>query len=130
MGHPDGAHTHGGGGFDPMPILIVLGAAAIAGPVLAAVGELVHILLIVAAVLAGVAAVGLVAFIAYRVRHRRSLPVAARVLPPPVRARAAQPLPEPRSALGQAPQVHVHHHWHGVDAEDVAAIIERRRQDG
>ena len=30
--------------------------------------------------------------------------------------------PEPR-ALPPRQEVHVHHHWHGVTAEDVAAII-------
>jgi hypothetical protein len=44
MGTPDGAHTHGSGGFDPVPIVIVLLAAAVAGPVVAAAAELVHIL--------------------------------------------------------------------------------------
>ena len=99
---------------------------AIARPVAAAaaVAELVHTLLIIAAVLLGLAFVALVGFVAYRLRHRRNLPGAARAIPP---ARAAQPLPEPRTALGQAPEVHVHHHWHGVDAEDVAAIL---RGDG
>jgi hypothetical protein len=29
-----------------------------------------------------------------------------------------------------AADVHMHHHWHGVSAEDVAAIIGHHRQDG
>jgi hypothetical protein len=125
--------TTGGGGSGFGDILAVVGVilllAVAAGPVVAAVGELVHILLIAVAVIGGLAAVGLVAFIAYRVRHRRSLPAAARVLPSPVQARAAQALPEPqRRAIGQ-PEVHIHHHWHGVDVEDVAAII-RHQQEG
>ena len=95
---------------------------AIARPVAAAVAELVHILLIIAAVLLGLAFVALVGFVAYRLRHRRNLPGAARAIPP---ARAAQPLPMPRPAIGHAREVHVHHHWHGVSAEDVAAILDR-----
>ena len=122
--------TDGGGGsglLELMAAIVVIAVVvSVAGPVVAAVGELVHILLIAVAVIGGLAAVGLVAFIAYRVRRRRSLPVAARVLPSPVQARAAQPLPEPRTALGHAPEVHVHHHWHGVSAEDVAAVLDRR----
>jgi hypothetical protein len=34
-----GAHTHGGGGFDPMPLLII-GALVLAGPILAAWDQL------------------------------------------------------------------------------------------
>lgn len=129
MGHPDGAHTHGSG-FDPVPVLIVLGAALIAGPVLAAVAELVHIFLIIAVVLLVLGAAGLVAFIAYRVRHlRRSVTAAARVIAPlaPRPARATRPLPEPqREALGQPGGLHLH--LHGVSAEDVAAILRARGQ--
>jgi uncharacterized membrane protein YebE (DUF533 family) len=129
MGIPDGAHTHGGGGFDPMPIVIVLGAVAIAGAVLAAVGELVHILLIVVAVIGGLAAVGLVAFIAYRIRHRDTNADRAMHRITPAEPRPAKALPEPRPAIEPAAEVHIHHHWHGVDAEDVAAII-RHQQEG
>jgi hypothetical protein len=31
--HSGGAHTHDGGGFDPLSILIIIGAVAVAGPV-------------------------------------------------------------------------------------------------
>jgi hypothetical protein len=111
-----------------MPILIVLGAAAIAGPVLAAVGELVHILLIAVAVIGGLAAVGLVAFIAYRIRHRDTNADRAVYRITPAEPRPARALPQTPRAIGQ-PAVHIHHHWHGVDAEDVAAII-RHQQEG
>jgi hypothetical protein len=127
MGHPDGAHTHGGGGFGPMPILAVLGAALVAGPVLAAVGELVHILLIAVAIIGSLGAVGLVALIAFRVRHpRRSVEGAARAMLAPQRARAAQPLPAPRPAIERPQEVHLH--LHGVSAEDIAAAIEQARR--
>jgi len=46
MGHPDGAHTHGGGGNGlPEVVLVVLAVAVVATvvePVLAAVAELLH----------------------------------------------------------------------------------------
>ena len=90
-------------------------------------------MLIALAVIGGLAAVTLVAYIAWRV-HRSRHPGAARTEAlPPGAARAAQPLPPPQQpALPSADgQVHIHHHWHGVTAEDVAAIIEhRRRTDG
>jgi hypothetical protein len=70
MGIPDGAHTHGRGGSGPgTAILVIVGAALAvkaAGPVVAAVGELVHVLLVVVAVVAGVAGACLVAAGAWR----------------------------------------------------------------
>jgi hypothetical protein len=38
--------------------------------------------------------------------------------------RAAQPLPAPRPAIERRPDIHLH--FHGVDADDVAAIIRQR----
>jgi hypothetical protein len=140
MGIPDGAHTHGsGGGGLGTAVLVVLAAAAVvklAGPVLAAVGELVHLALIVAGVIVGVGAMGLVGMLAWRWRRPRQ--TAARAMPPlPTKvARAARPLPQARPARVLPAErqrelpAEVHLHLHGVSAEDVAAIIERRRQDG
>ena len=137
MGHADGAHTHGGGGFDPMPILIIIGAIVLAGPVLAAVAELIHILLIAVAVLAGLAVVSVVAVLAFHVHRwraggtiQRSLPAAPRqrVVQGAPAARAVQAPREPQPAL-EAPQ-EVHLHLHGISAEDVAAILARDRLPG
>jgi hypothetical protein len=131
MGHPDGAHTHGGGGFDPMPILIVIAAVAVMGPVMAAVAAIVHVLLIVLAVLAGIAATGVVALAAFHVHRWRAGCTVQRSLPAPPRQQAVQaaPVPRPvqaprqqRPAIERGGQLHLH--FHGVDAEDVAAIIE------
>jgi hypothetical protein len=92
MGHPDGAHTHGGGGFDPMPILIIIGAIAVAGPVAAAAVELLHILLIAVAVIGGLAAVGLAAVIAFRVHRWRAGGTTRVSLPaPPPRGPSRRP---------------------------------------
>jgi hypothetical protein len=62
--------------------------------------------------------------------HRFRHPGAARAVAlPPGPARAAQPLPpQQRRAIEQPGQLHLH--FHGVTAEDVAAIIERHRQNG
>jgi hypothetical protein len=129
MGIPDGAHTHGSGGSGLGTALLVLSGAALAvklaAPVAAAVGELVHVVLVLVAVVAGVAGACLLGFCTWRLyRWRQS--GAARALPPGM-ARAAQSLPPPqRAALPPAAgQVHIHHHWHGVTAEDVAAILAR-----
>jgi hypothetical protein len=122
--------TDGGGGSGLLELVAAIVVIAVvvsaAGPVVAAVGELVHILLVTAAVLLGLAAVALVAYVAYRLRHKNA---ARAIASPPGMARAARPLPAPqRPAIGES-AVHIHHHWHGVDAEDVAAII-RSQQDG
>jgi hypothetical protein len=95
--------TGGGSGLLELvaAIVVIAVVASIAGPVVAAVGELVHILLIAVAVIGGLAAVGLVAFIAYRVRHRRSVSGAARAARPPALVRAARPLPPRKRSNGR-----------------------------
>ena len=130
MGIPDGAQTHGSGGSGlGTAVLVLVGAALavkLAGPVAAAVGEFVHVLLIVAAVLLGVSAAGLVALLAWRWRRYR--PEAARATYPPQVGAGAQPLPEPPRAIESGGDLHPH--LHGISAEEVAAIIERHRRDG
>ena len=125
MGHPDGAHTHGSGGFDPMPILIIIGAIAVAGPVAAAAVELLHILLIAVVVILSLGAVGLAAVIAYRVHRWRAGGTTRVSLPAPTAARAVQAPTGPRPAIERPQEVHLH--LHGVSAEEIAAIL--RRQD-
>ena len=125
MGHPDGAHTHGGGGFDPMPILIIIGAIAVAGPVAAAAVELLHILLIAVVVILSLGAVGLAAVIAFRVHRWRAGGTTRASLPAPTAARAVRAPTGPRPAIERPQEVHLH--LHGVSAEEIAAIL--RRQD-
>jgi len=134
MGHPDGARTHSGGGPDLVMILVVLGALAAAGPVLAAVAELIHILLIVLAVLAGIAVAGVVALAAFHLHRWRAGGTVQRPLPAPPRQRAVQDAPAPRPVQAprqQRPAIErggqLHLHFHGVAPEDVAAIIERQQ---
>jgi hypothetical protein len=127
MGHPDGAHTHGGGsGLGPV-LLVILAVVLLGPPAVAAAGELLNLIVIVAAAIVGLAAAAVVALVASRV-HRRRAGAAARVslpalpTPPALQARA-----EPRPAIERPAEVHLH--FHGVPAEDVAAIIERHSQD-
>jgi hypothetical protein len=121
--------TDGGGSGLAVPLAIgaAVLAAAVAGPVAAAVGELLRAVVIIAAVAAALAVAAVAAAVALRLRGGYSRP---RVLPPRVygstSVHAVQGRPEPR-ALPPRQEVHVHHHWHGVSAEDVAAII---RQEG
>jgi hypothetical protein len=97
--------------------------------VAAAVAELLHVLLIVAGVIVGAGAAGLAGLLAWRLRRTRV--DAARTMPPlPSKmVRAAQPLPQARRAgeLPAAPQREppggLYLHFHGVSAEDVAAIL-------
>jgi hypothetical protein len=131
MGHPDGAHTHGsGGGGLGTAVLVIAGAALFvnAAPLaLAAAAGLLHLVLVAAAVILGLAAVGLVAFGAWR-WHRYRHPDAARATAfPPGSARAAQALPRPPRAIEQPGELHLH--LHGMTAEDIAAIL-ARHQDG
>jgi len=121
-GDSDDAHTHGHGapGFREV-VLILLAAAAVAEPVMAAVGAIVHVLIVTAAVVLGISAVGLIGLLIWRWQRR---PDVTRVTHPSVRVQAARPLPEPQQAI-ERPAVHLH--FHGVDAEDVAAIIRRHK---
>jgi hypothetical protein len=124
----------GGGGLGVVVLIIVgaallgpaIGAAAVA--VAAAVAELVHIVLIAVAVLLGLGAAGLAAYAGVRV-HRWRTGAPARVsvpAPPPWRATAApRASRQVTSAPPPAIEQHIHHHWHGVDAADVAELIRR-----
>ena len=129
------AHPRGGGSGLGTAIVVLVGAALavrLAGPVMAAVSELVYVLMIVVAVTAGIGAVGLVGLLAWRWRRTRLTAARARLpgaVPPlPGVTRAAQPLPEPRRRVLAPPDDtrEIHLHLHGVSAEDVAAILERR----
>jgi hypothetical protein len=66
--------------------------------------------------------------VAYRLRRGRHKSAARATALPTGVVRAARRLSEPPWRAIEPPAVHVHHHWHGVNAEDVAEII-RRQQD-
>jgi hypothetical protein len=110
----------------------------VAGPVTAAVVELVHVLVILAGVIVGVGAVGVGGLLAWRWRRPRQ--DAARTMPPSFASakvvRAAPPpprerqVPELTSTPGRELPGGLHLHFHGVSAEDVAAILERHRHGG
>ena len=119
-------------------VLILLTVALLGPATAAAAAELFHVLVIVAGVIVGIGAVCMGGLLARR-WHRPRLD-AARTAPPTFAqakvVRAAPPLPQER----QAPELPaasrrelpggLHLHFHGVSAEDVAAIIEHHRQDG
>ena len=120
---PSGAHTHPemGGGGRASGWLVILGAiavAAIAGPVAQAIRDLIMVVAITGAVV--LVAAGTAAVLSYRVRRRDARGLTQRGIRP-------LPAPEQR-ALGRAQEVHLH--FHGVSAEDVAAIITRQDEAG
>ena len=132
----------GGGGGLGVVVLIIVGAALL-GPAVAAaatavavaVAELVHIVLIIVGVLLGLAAAGLVALAAVHAHRWRAGGTVQRSLPAPPWQRTVQGAPSPRAVQPsrvQRPAIeqHVHHHWHGVTPEDVAAIIRRQEEEG
>jgi hypothetical protein len=109
---PSGAHTHsemggGGSGSGWLVTLSAIALAAIAGPVAHAIRDLIMV-------------IGTAAVLTYRVRRRD-----ARALTQ--RGTRALPTHE-RLALGRSQEVHLH--FHGVSAEDVAAIIARQNKAG
>jgi hypothetical protein len=120
---PSGAHTHPemGGGGSGSGWLVILGAiavAAIAGPVAQAIRDLIMVVAITAAVV--LAAASTAAVLTYRIRRRDARALAQRGI-------RALPTSE-RRVLGRAQEVHLH--FHGVSAEDVAAIIVRQDKAG
>ena len=114
----------GGSGAGEAALLIgvIVLAAAVAGPVLAAVGELLRALVIIAMVVVVLAVAATGAAVALRLRHRPPPPLPPRVYG----STSVHGRPEPQ-ALPARPEVHLH--FHGVGAEDVAEIL-RRAQDG
>ena len=112
-------------------MLVLVGAALavkLAAPVAAAVGELVHLLLVVLAIVAGIAGACLVAAGAWRLYRWRHTDAARTLAVPPRRVRAARPLPPPQQAIEQRPG-ELHLHLHGITAEDVAAILDRQARN-
>jgi hypothetical protein len=119
---PSGAHTHpemgGGGGGNRW--LVILGAIAlttIARPVAHAIRDLIMMLTITVVFLA---VAGTAATLIHRMRRRGTRALTRRGTP-------TLPAPEHR-ALRRAQEVHLH--FHGVSAEDLAAIIARQDKAG
>jgi hypothetical protein len=113
----------GGGGGLGMAVLVILAVALIGPAVAAAVAELLHLLVIVLVALAALAGAGGLALVAFRVSHRRQETARLLYQVTPAPSRPAQLPSEPRPAIEAPRQLHLH--FHGVQAEDVAAIIAR-----
>jgi hypothetical protein len=118
----------GGGGGLGTVVLIILAAALLGPAIAAAVAELLHILLMVLAVLAGISGAGVVALAAFHVHRWRAGGTGRVSLPAPTVLRVVQAPREPRPALERGGRLHLH--FHGVAPEDVAAILERHRPHG
>src|SRR5262249_60438813 len=71
----------------------------------------------------GRGAVGGAALAAVRLRQRRANGTTTVSFPRPVPRRPVQAVPEPRPPAIEAPRPELHLHFHGVTAEDVAAIL-------
>jgi hypothetical protein len=116
--------TDGGGSGLAVPLAVgaAVLAVAIAGPAAAAVAAVAEALVITIAVLGALVLLAGAAFVTYRLRHGQP-----RALPPRVYGstsiHAMQGRAEPR-ALPARQELHLH--FHGVTAEDVAAIIARQ----
>jgi hypothetical protein len=131
-------HQSSGGGFDPAPLLIVIGVLFLASS--GAVASAVHALLVAAGITAGVLIVALVAFIAWRLRRRarpaRPVMLTARPVRPAVRpARQGRPavggrvlraIESPRDDVPTYQRVHVDPH----DVTRRAILPRRTRRDG
>lgn len=112
----------GGGAGTALGLLVVaVVAVAILGPVVRAAVSLLETVLVVAAVLFGLLVLAGATFAVWRLRHRSPSPAAV-PWRPEVPSSAAYPLPAPpHRALEASRELHLH--FHGVAAEDVAAIL-------
>jgi hypothetical protein len=116
----------GGGGAGIIGAVVTVLALAVlavklAGPAVAAVGEMLRVALITAGVVAGVAVAAVAGLVAVRV-HRRALPGPPRQRVLPARAPWQVDAAQPRE-LEAGRELHLH--LHDVSAEDVAAILRK-----
>jgi hypothetical protein len=132
----------GGGGSAVALVAVAIVVAAIAGPVVHAVADIVQTIMIVGAVLVVVLVAGGVALLALRLRPTRpNAPlVASRVTAVPQRAAWAPParpsradlereLADARAELAQGATTGPQHvHFHGMSAEDIATIMRQHGQ--
>jgi hypothetical protein len=118
--------TDGGGGLaGPLAIGAAVLAAAVAGPVVAAAAELLRAVVIIVAVAVALAVLAAAGFVAYRLRQGRASRTTRVSFPRAVPLARAKSLSAPRPPAVEGPR-QVHLHFHGVSAEDVAAIIARQ----
>jgi hypothetical protein len=120
--------TDGGGAGASLLIalvVVIVFAAATAGPVVHAAEDLVRILLITAAVLAGLVVGAVIGALAWRARHPRQNSTTPESFAAADQLRAMQARTAPRELPAQ---VHNHVHIHGLSAEDVAAVVARQSQ--
>jgi hypothetical protein len=121
---PSGAHTHpdSAGGIGAVVAVVVAGAVitAIAGPVIQAVTALVQLVLVIAAVLAGLTLAAVTAVVVWRVRRGpRPAPWATSAI---LTARPVGEIPGPAPRRAAGPR-EVHLHLHGASALDIAAAL-------
>jgi hypothetical protein len=135
MSRPDGAHTHGGGGFDGAWVVIlaaVLIGTGVVSAALSAITRLLELAAIITGCAIGLAVLGGLGWLVYRARSgpRRSdrpgrpiAPPLARQLPPaerPVLSADHKPAIEPPR------ETHLHFH---VSAAELAAILRHHTEE-
>ena len=123
--------TDGGGGGAGLAVLALIAAAVLAVPVLTALARVLEVLAVVLGAVAVLAVLAGAGAVVYRLRRGpapapRGRPGHIRVTHLPPAAGPAEPLPAPRREAIGAPRPEVHVHFHGVTAEEVAAIIARQ----
>lgn len=121
-------HHGSGGGGAWWPLGVAIGAVALLAPL---VGVIIHVIALVLTFvgIAALAAGG--GWVWWRLAHRQPRELAYRPQMTQVQprwGRAALPRDQPQT-IEQSGGMHVHHHWHGVSAADVAAAIRKQQED-
>jgi hypothetical protein len=131
---PSGAHTHPHSS-NALPVaLVVIGAAAVAAPLVHAAAALLRAVITAGAVCLAVAIIALAAFLAYRLSRARHYP-SRHPSWLPARAARLQVLAQPRSPALERAIPTIHLHLYGVSADDLAEALTRppvtsHRQNG
>jgi hypothetical protein len=114
--------TDSGGSGAAVAVLVLFIAAALAGPVVAVLADVLRVLELAAIALAGVGLVAAAGVVVWRVRHRnRPAPWTVAAVPPGRPAPVLAPPRAERPAIGRGNDVHLH--LHGLSPADIAAAL-------
>jgi hypothetical protein len=112
--------SSGSGGTIALIVGAAVLAAAVAGPVMAAAADLVRAVVIIVIAAVALAAIGVAAAVALRLRHWPPRALPSRVYGS-TSVHPVQDRPVPRALPARQPEVHLH--FHGVTAEDIATAL-------
>jgi hypothetical protein len=113
---------HGSGGGSWWPLVVAVIVAALFASV---IGTVIHILAMVMTFVGIAALASGGGWLWWRLSHRPQRQLQMQYQPQMTSRWGRPGLPQDQA---QPIEQHVHHHWHGISAEDVAAVVRRQRE--